>query len=179
MPMPNAVGDELRLDRPAGTVTLRIEGQPVRTLPRPKVGQLRHLLERWAAIRDEVFEMDREVPADPARPNGPKIHPRREEASEWDVQEVGARWLSEVVEVLTDEAIDSDDLPAWTTTGSVVFKALTAHWFAVPLAFAGSVNGSQLDEQPIDQTAGMPALPMPATQPTILRQAILDQPSLG
>jgi hypothetical protein len=179
MPMPTAAGDELRLDKPAGTITLRIEGQPVRTLRRPTVKQLRHLIERWTALRDEVFDMSREVPADPAQPNGRKIHPPREGVPAFAVQEIGARWLSEVIEVLTGEAIDSDDLPAWTTTGGTMFSALTAHWFEVPLAFGGSPNGSPPDEQPIDPTAPTPTTPTIPVAPTILRQAIPGLPLPG
>lgn len=178
MVMPPAKADELRLDVPAGTVTLRIQGQPVRTIPRPTVGQLRHLMERHDAIRGDVYDLSREVPQVDAngRPTGKNEHPRKPGATDLDVQEIGALWLSEVIETLTGEAIDSNDLPAWATTGNVVFNAVVRHWFEVPLAFGASPNGSEPETV---TPAPAPAPPGTTNEPTIWQQAIPGQPLPG
>lgn len=170
MTLPTAVKDELRLDVPAGTVRLSIQDRPILLLRRPTVGELIRLLEEYERLTAEVYNQAEWLVGD----DGKRRHPFMEGMSQADGLRIGARWLSAVIFTITGELIDDAEMPAWASTSTIVFQALTSHWFEVPLAFGGSVNGSEPEPPPVT----LPPSSM-SPEPVILRQAILGDPAPG
>jgi hypothetical protein len=172
--LPPAREDELRLDHPAGTVTIRVKDRPIIRCRRPLIRELRRLLERYEEIQGEYFDISVVEFVDPLNPARGTRHPMRDGATFVVAQtSIGPRWLSEVVETLTDGAVvvDPDDWPGWVTKSQKIFNDLTGHWFEVPLAFGASETGWQ----PNESAAVNPNRP----EPTLLAQAIPDGPVPG
>jgi hypothetical protein len=114
MPKTNRDGVELLDD---GRVRLVIDGT-VRTLRRPKIGELRTLFTSIEAVGSK----DRK-PADGA----------------FDGADDVASWWRDVVDTLGDGdplPSDTDDLPVWILSGNLISKVAT-HWREVPYLSGG------------------------------------------
>lgn len=161
--------DEVRLLK-SGRIRVRLEGDREVLLRRPTLGQLRHLMERYDEIRDEVFEIE----VDP-------VTRRRAVRDGRSAMEVGSRWWTEVLVVLGPEdeppKYDNEDAPAWTMTSDAVFPAFFKHWTEVPLV--SDVLEPELPTtvpmRPVTGATQVPTIPFP--EPVIRHQAGIGSPT--
>jgi hypothetical protein len=102
-----------------GRVRLVMDGT-VRTLRRPKIGELRTLFTSIQAV-------------------GSKDKPASGDVGAFDGADEVAAWWREVVDTLGDGdplPSDTDDLPVWILSGNLISK-VAAHWREVPYLSGG------------------------------------------
>lgn len=146
--------DEVRLLK-SGRIRVRLQRDREILLARPNFGQLRHLMERFDEINDEVF-------SDETDPRGRRVV--REGQSKFTP---GGRWWSEVLAMLSPPdnpaVYDSNDTPSWAVQADTLFNRFFTHWTEVPL-----VSDVEEPEPPMAPVTALPT----ATAPQLLHQVI-------
>jgi hypothetical protein len=146
--------DEVRLLK-SGRIRVRLQGDREILLARPNFGQLRHLMERFDEINDEVFSENLD---------GKGRRVVRDGQSKFTP---GGRWWSEVLLALgpadNPAVYDSDKTPSWAVQADTLFNRFFKHWTEVPL-----VSDVEEPEAPMAAVTTLPK----ATEPQLLRQVI-------